>query len=58
MGSKNLRSGIKRKNLTLTIINKLKMTEQLVNDVSGRNKITEKFHIGQQTVSAIKKQKL
>jgi Trp operon repressor len=56
MGSKELRSRIKRKHVTLTIINKLKVIEQLESGVSGR-KIAEKFGIGQQTVSDIKKQK-
>jgi transposase len=56
MDSKELRSGIKRKHVTLTIINKLKVIEQLENGVSGK-KIAQEFGISQQTVSDIKKQK-
>jgi YbbR domain-containing protein len=51
MGSKGLKSGIKRKHVTLTIINKLKVIEQLENDIPGKNKIAEEFSIGQQIVS-------
>jgi transposase len=56
MGSEELRSGIKRKHVTLTISNKLKVIEKLENGVPGK-KIAEEFGISQQTVSDIKKQK-
>jgi hypothetical protein len=35
VGSEELRSGIKRKHVTLTISNKLKVIEKLENGVSG-----------------------
>jgi transposase len=56
MGSEELRRGIKRKHVTLTISNKLKVIEKLENGVSGK-KIAAEFGISQQTVSDIKKQK-
>jgi FixJ family two-component response regulator len=45
MGSKELRSGIKGRHVTLTTINKLKVIEQLVNGVLEK-KIAEEFGIG------------
>jgi hypothetical protein len=56
MGSEELRTGMKRKHVTLTISNKLKVIEKLENGVPGK-KIAEEFGISQQTVSDIKKQK-
>lgn len=56
MDSKELKIGIKRKHVTLTINNKLRVIEQLENGVPGK-KIAEEFGISQQTVSDIKKQK-
>jgi hypothetical protein len=56
MGSKESRSRIKRKHITLTTINKLKVIEQLESGVPGK-KVAEEFGIGQQTVSDIKKQR-
>jgi hypothetical protein len=56
MGSIEFKSGIKREHVTLTVINKLKVMEQLENGVPAKYN-AEEFDTGQQTVSDIKKQK-
>jgi hypothetical protein len=56
MGSEELKSGIKRKQVALTVIHKLKVIEQLENGVPGK-KIAEEFGTDQQIVSDITEQK-
>jgi hypothetical protein len=48
-----LRSGIKRKHITLTIINKLKVIEQPENGVPG-GKIAEEFDTGHRLCQILK----